>query len=110
MSCCVNERVCQTAGTNTCGQTCVAMIVGRPVEEVILRAGAGRTRGRDLSHALRAYGFQLLRLRRATLSRVPSNVLALVTLHWPDSRQTHWIIADHGELIDPAGSVEDWPE
>ncbi len=89
----------------TCGQTCVAMIAGVTVEEVIRKMRRrGATRPEHLIKALRGYGFAIKqdRSRRGA----PRGERAICRLRFRDSDGAwhgHLVIKWDGRWYDPAG-------
>lgn len=99
------DRLQQPTRT-TCGQTCVAMLVGRPVDEVCTVMGRkGKTSTRDLINGLRHYGLscgdRLARYNKNTV--LPP--LAILRLKHPQENYTHWVLHKDGENFDPDSVV-----
>jgi hypothetical protein len=95
-----------------CGPTCVAMIVGVPVAEVldrlpatrnarraITRAGVDNTNLAEVLRLLRPYGFTLG--RRLSLAQTLPPV-ALLRLRLKHHRNWHWAVWKDGQVFDPA--------
>lgn len=84
-----------------CGQACIAMLAGVPVQEAItVMKTDGPTSIGMLIEALDHYG----------ISHAPKNVrlskknpvvadVAILTVHMPD--YTHWVLHHHGKYYDP---------
>lgn len=92
----------QQPTSNSCGQTCVAMIMGWPVEEVFKTLGKkGKTTGQDLIRVLTAYGVETTPLMRVRCGRkLPP--LAIVRFHQNSSpKHSHWCIRQGPWLFDP---------
>lgn len=89
----------------TCGQTCVAMVLGVPVADVIREMGSGPTRGVHLVERLRLCGLAAEQQRVHRICRIedlPS--VAILRVEWiPKQANDHWIVLAHGEVLDPAG-------
>lgn len=107
------ERKHQPTPT-TCGQTCVAMILGRPVAEVVEQMGGAATFAEDLVAYLSHRGWltpdrsSRLQLGQAILVR--ERVTAIVRLLPPGRgrRTGHWVLWHQGEWLDPGGRDLDW--
>jgi hypothetical protein len=106
------KPIYQPEGSNLCGQTCVAMIVGRTLEAVIMVFGHRHaTKTRELVSALREYGFRcedrLTRKRKG----LPFPKLCIVKVLWHAAGskrlQSHWVMYWDGEFYDPA-ECEAW--
>lgn len=87
----------------TCGQTCVAFIVGVSVDEVIAVMGkSGLTGGTDLKRALKAYnvphGDRLVRITNKT-QKPDYCIVKVLNNH---AKEGHWIIFRNGKYHDPA--------
>jgi hypothetical protein len=99
----------------TSGQVAVAVITGRPVEEVIERIGhSHHTTTRELARVLGQYGY-LCRERS-----IPANELkelprlGLAQVHSTQSSRWHWVAVEDGHVFDGIwgdayGTVE-WPK
>ncbi len=103
----LRERIRQRQPTeNSCGQTCIAMLLDIPVADV-LRDLPDRPRGTRASE-LRAYlhlrGFDVSdRLQRTGWSyALTLPPIAILRLKWPGVALGHWILWIHGGHIDPA--------
>lgn len=95
----------------SCGQTCIAMIIGRPVSDVfaVLPDRARGTRTAELVEALRHFGRscagELRRIKRG--SALPPS-LVIVKVLWPGRAMGHWMVANHGRILDPDGPRLRW--
>lgn len=81
----------------TCGQTCVSMVSGVPVESVINTIGSRKTRGIELIRAFRHYGVKT----DLKMTRWPTNgfslsenrsILALKTTKRDGKKWQHWVV------------------
>lgn len=109
----------QPDNSSLCGQTCVAMLAGIPLEDSIKVFGSrGRTRTKQVAAALRSMGFEC----DDKLQRLTANVraterpnLALIKLQVQQGGRTwgHWAILADGQYYDPSLGIVDsyaWPE
>ena len=102
-------------GAKTCGQTCVAMVVGAYELEVCEVIGLKATDTREIQKALTHYGVTFEdRLRPSTKSdplcaRFPRAILAskMRRENKPGyAHEWHWMLRWDGEILDPGGW---WP-
>jgi len=98
----------------TSGQVAVAVITGRPVEEIIERVGhAHHATTQELASVLDHYGF--LCPRRCVPVKDPRDLpkLAIAQVHSPQSSRWHWVVIENGRIFDgtwgDAYGVVDWP-
>ena len=108
------KHLFQDDADNTCGQTCVAMLTGRPRGDVIALMGKSYTTTLNVHNALRRFGFKTpSRLKRFSKSGDYANykeldvdaVLKLVTRH--HRRGTHhWVVWD-AKAKKPLDPMED---
>jgi len=92
----------QPPGSSLCGQTCVAMIAGVPLEESISRFNSkGGTRTKQVKQVLESFGFNATnRLKRVTKGTIiPS--LAIGKMRWSNSNHSHWVVIYDGKIYDP---------
>lgn len=88
----------------SCGQTCVAMILGLRAAEVVELVGDRATWPRDLATYLAARGCavgeRLVRLYGA----VPPVPLAILRVVWEERgrRVGHWVVWCEGRVLDPS--------
>lgn len=84
----------------SCGQTCLAMLLGVPVSDVFVRLVRTRgTTGRQLRRVLAAYNVRTSDELRYTGWLPP---VALVRIEWPVvPRRGHWIVRANGRFYDP---------
>lgn len=99
------QRIQQPTDT-TCGQTCVAMIVDRTVDEVCeLMGKKGKTRSKDLVKVLQHFKFDCspsIRVNQQT--KFPP--LAILKLRHPtDKTWSHWVVRKDGNDYDPSSEV-----
>jgi hypothetical protein len=97
------------------GQVAVAVITGRPVEEIIERVGhSHHATTRELADVLDHYGFLCPhRCVRAKSSRdLPK--LAIAQVHSTYASRWHWVAIENGRIFDgvwgDAYGVVDWPD
>ena len=92
----------QPAGSNLCGQTCVAMLAGTSIEAVCHMLGKhGSTRTRDIVRALRHYGYRAeSRAKRLALGALPLGD-GILNYHWSERRMGHWLLYINGHIYDP---------
>lgn len=88
---------------NTCGQTCVAMLVGIPVADVLAEIPDSKqgTTAPQLIKFLRARGWTTSpRPRRVRRSTSP---FAICRVRWgpPTEKRTHWVVFHSGRFFDP---------
>lgn len=104
----------QDPGGRTSGQVAVAVITGRPVEEIIERIGhTHHTTTRELARVLGQYGY-LCRERcipAKELKELPK--LGLGQVHSSQSSRWHWVAVEDGHIFDgiwgDAYGTVDWP-
>lgn len=87
--------------STTCGQCCVAMLLGVSLEEAIIRVGhMGITSDDDLIRSLESFN-------DFDLGYPPKNIIALVKHREPytdDAKvlREHWTVSYYGKTLDPA--------
>lgn len=96
-------RLQRQPSQNTCGQTCVAMVLGVDAASVIAEMGSRRTTGRELVAFLRARGVAASGPQRIS-DVLPPTSIARVAWRWGG---THWVLIDRGRVFDPVGIVDD---
>jgi len=105
----------------TCGQTCVAMVSGQPVDKVrkIFKEGFGKkhwfgekTSTKDVVRALR-----ILKVRsRRKINRLKKGetlpAFCIVRMRMPRVRWSHWVVFKNGDFFDPwfGKNPKDWPD
>lgn len=104
----------QDAKTRTSGQVAVAVITGRPLEEILERIGhSHQATTRELARVLDQYGF--LCPSRCVRAKDPRDLpkLALAQVHSSRSARSHWVAVEDGRIFDgiwgDAYGVVDWP-
>lgn len=90
---------------NSCGQTCVAMLLGMPVAEVLALipdSGQGTTSGQIAVHLI-LLGWRVVKPVRFRRS-LPALCLARIVWPGPGSarRRGHWVLFAEGRCFDPA--------
>jgi len=95
------KQLYQPMGSKQCGQTCVAMIAGVTVEEVVKLIGKkGRTTHNDWRKALQVYGFDVLEKRRVSNKR-PFPDLCIAIQKQPGHNVRHAFVMYKGQIYDP---------
>lgn len=85
---------------NNCGQTCVAIIGQRPVEEIEkLMRKTGLTNGSDLRHALGRLGWTVTGVRRDRLWPVMDHGVLRIK---GEDRVGHFVVKRRNWIFDPA--------
>jgi len=104
----------QNPRTRTSGQVAVAVITGRPVEEVIKRIGhSHNATTRELASVLDQYGY-LCSLRCVPAKRLTEPPkLALAQVHAARRSDWHWVAIENGRIFDGVWGdgygVVNWP-
>lgn len=85
----------------SCGQTCVAMIVGIPARDILLKRPDKKngTTVQDLIKLLRGYGF---RTDYELTLGPPLTKTAICRMKIPRKSVGHWIVYHEGLFFDPA--------
>jgi len=86
----------------TCGQACIAMITGKPIEEVIrdMRT-SGPTSIRQLIEILDRYGVKHAeRNTRISKKNPVPHPCSILTVH-TNAGYTHWVLLNEGKYYDP---------
>ena len=102
------KLVHQPLGSNLCGQSCVAMVLGLTLKEVKpLFKVWGRTSTKDLVNAIRGFttrdkrtfhvSNKLVRLKKGK----PLPELAICLWRWPGLWCSHWVVWAEGKFWDP---------
>lgn len=95
---------------HTCGQTCVAMLLGCSIETAINLVGHARPT--QMYELLRAINTRLaVPLRENKFYRfpmAPEVLTALWRCRQQDGWRSHWMVIHAGEVFDPAGDCN-WP-
>jgi len=85
----------QPERSSLCGQTCVAMITGRPLPDVIKNLFSGKTGGtstKDVMSALQKAGEKTSSLERVKKTTV-FDTLSLCRLHFVgEKNHSHWVV------------------
>lgn len=93
----------------SCGQTCVAMLLGIPASDVIADIPDKKgTHGYQLAEYLNARGFRVptrpLRYRHGDF---PWGKTAIVRVRWDEKQhRSHWVVWSDGRFWDPLGPNE----
>lgn len=91
----------QPPRSRCCGQACVAMVVDKPLADVIKVFGKrGGTDHRDVMAALEHYG------RKPEL-REYTTAADTAILKYQQGRWGHWVVYHNGKIYDPVAGVYD---
>lgn len=101
------EHLYQPYQSNLCGQTCVAMVVGRKIEDVIAIIGRGKTRTSDLKKALNMFDFYCSDRAERIRKEQSLPQLAIARLHYTGIKESHWTVICEGKFYDPAYGITD---
>lgn len=95
----------QPKDSSLCGQSCVAMVTGKTLEEVIEIFGTrGQTNTKKLCTALKTIqDFTPVRLTRVSNTSVLP-YLCILKILWADGR-SHWVVYKKKKIYDPAVGV-----
>lgn len=90
----------------TCGQTCVAILTGAPVDEVCRLMGArGATSTHQLQAALAQLGWRCAQ-KLVPLRRVEGLVpVGIVSLRDAEHGRAHWVVWYDGYYVDPVDGL-----
>lgn len=105
------KLVIQPEGSNLCGQACVAMLTGIPLEKSIETFGRrGATTRGEVVAALKGLGVSCGdRLISAKTHPLPPVCIAKLRFDW-DKNHTHWTVYNRGIFFDPAiGMLAQYP-
>lgn len=105
----------QPKGSSICGQCCVAMVTGKPLEEVIKVFGHSHsTRTKELHKALKHFGYKSnSRLQRFTnFSGLPDFGIAKITYDWRKNNG-HWVVIKYTkkfsyQIYCPSDGISSW--
>lgn len=99
----------QPEGSRICGQCCVAMVAGIPIDEAINTVGKrGSTTWKDLRGALRTLRVEFGDLHRGWPDKRNTSIIKIQF----NPRQRHFIVLHSGFIFDPCGwivKVDDFP-
>lgn len=88
----------QPAGTSLCGQCVVAMLVGKPLDEVVALMGDGRSYPANVKKAARHFGVSIPSRSKPGSAIAPDgNGAAMI---W--GKKQHWVAWSSGKWFDPA--------
>lgn len=92
----------QPAGSNTCGQHCVAMIADiSPAKSIAVFNSRAATSTKKVAAALRHLGFaaedKLIRFKEE--DELPT--LCILKLRWTGTNTGHWVVYNNGTVYDP---------
>ncbi len=98
------DLVRQPPDSYQCGQACVAMICGIPLDEAVMVVRTSfKTRTKQIVAALRSMGIQCdKRLRRGTPL---AHQTAILKVTHNTSKRSHWVVWHGGWCYDPASEV-----
>ena len=91
----------------SCGQTCLAMLLGVPVAQVIAEIpDRAATRAAQLCAYLVMRGWTATKLQRVRTLRGKLPRHAILRVSWPGSsrRVGHWILWADGDVFDPSSA------
>ena len=95
----------QQPSKNSCGQTCIAMLLGIPVADVIKEVPDTRgTIARQLAFYLIARGYNVPKRCQFYVSEGSLGETALCRVRWgddPKDRRAHWVLWAEGKFWDP---------
>lgn len=103
------QLLMQPDGSTSCGQYCVAMITGKPIEKIVRIFGHSHcTSTKELIRALKPYWFRttstrLIRIKKETV--LPP--LAILKITW-EAGGSHWVVLNDGMVYDPAYGTTDY--
>ena len=95
----------QQPSKNSCGQTCIAMLLGIPAVDVIAEISDARgTIARQLADYLNARGYRVTSRCMRYVSQGSLGETALCRVRWgddPKNRRAHWVLWADGKFWDP---------
>lgn len=93
-----------------CGQTVIAMLTGKTVEQIVKECGTAReTTLKDMRECLRLNGMRISSQRSEAVEKKDLPKAALLSLETP--RCWHWSLYFDGVFYDPEhGVLSDFPE
>jgi hypothetical protein len=97
----------QQLSANTCGQTCLAMLTGDPVSEILkeIPDSPVGTDSSQLRQFLKRRGYRVSELESLRplpkLYDVPSTGLIRVRWGEPSDRRAHWVLLHECQILDP---------
>lgn len=101
--------VLQPAGSNQCGQACVAMVAGVSIEKVIGAIGHRHsTKTREIVAALKALGVECdprLKRFKNPLLELRTMKIAIIKVRFNGRLMGHWVVWNDGKILDPAGNA-----
>lgn len=89
----------QPAGSNSCGQHCIAMIVGIDPSEIIELMGSGKTKTSQLIKALNFHGRKTAPRLIRGLGILDTDKTAICKVRWIAA--SHWIVYHNKKFYDP---------
>lgn len=93
----------QPKQSKLCGQTCLAMITGKPVEDIIELIGTKKgTSTKRILNSLSILGFNHSgRLIPRRTQPLPSLAICKIRREWNKSGNWHWVVLCNGMIYDP---------
>lgn len=92
----------QPLGSNQCGQTCVAMLLGIPLNDVINEMGEdGVTTTRDLVTILQTHGFETSNRRERIAKSTKLPDICILSMKIEGQPNWHWVLYVNGKYLDP---------
>lgn len=102
----------QPLGSKQCGQTCVAMLLGIPLNDVINEIGKeGVTTTKDLVTILHTHGFETSgrRERIGKSTKLPDT--CILSMKIEGQSNWHWVLYVNGKYLDPdEGPLSRYPQ
>jgi len=101
----------QPLGSNQCGQTCVAMLLGIPLNEVINEMGKdGATTTKDLVTILQAHGFETSNRRERIGKSTEFPDVCILSMKIEGQSNWHWVLYVSSKYLDPdKGPLSHYP-
>lgn len=97
----------QPENSRSCGQHCIAMITGLPLEEVI--AAVGHDRGTYTKDVIRGFNALGLKVPISRLKPIRKNAVlpqrCILKIKWLGHKRGHWVAYENGMIYDPIGFI-----
>jgi hypothetical protein len=102
-------RLVRQTRNNNCGQACIAMLAGIPIEAATLIVGKkGYTSSTDLMRALDALHIKHSQLKKFSPSNNIPQTAILIVRSKPRTRVFHFVVWHKGQIFDPSESDDGW--
>lgn len=96
----------QPEGSEQCGQTCVAMITGKPLAEICQRHNSFKaTSAKTLCAILRAEGVTFCEPRRGAAWRDYQTAILTVKVQQGEKTLWHWVVYHAEQILCPTHGV-----